>query len=299
MTREGSPRWIGLLVALAALAALFAAGARATEDEAAREVLVRVMHDGAEEEVFVLLPSSRPAREGSVSVIVALHGRGEALRGPARGARGWLDDYALRAAFVAMRRGRLDASDFGAMASERQIGAANRLLRRHPFDHVAVVMPYTPDLIEEAPGSEALVRYGRWLAEELLPALRRALPELTADASRTGIDGVSLGGMVALDVGLRHPESFGSVGGIQPAVRGRTEAYAALATDRTRCLRLASSSRDPFLRATRALSRAWLERGRRHTLVEYEGPHGYAFNRGPGSVEFLRFHHECFSRSGR
>lgn len=260
-----------------------------------REVIAGVQRAGQGEDVLVLLPVGTHA-PGSLAVIVALHGRGEAVRGPQRGARGWLDDYALEAAFAAMTRGRLASADAAGMASEAQLRAATRALRAHPFRDVAVVMPYTPDLIDETPGSEAIVAYGRWLVEVMLPTVRRSLPALGADPARTAIDGVSLGGMLALDVGLRHPETFGSVGGIQPAVRGRVGAYGPLATSDTRCLRLASSERDPFLRATRELSAAWRVRGIAHELVEYAGPHGYAFNRGPGSIELLRFHHACFSR---
>ena len=101
--------------------------------------------------------------------------------------------------------------------------------------------------------------------------------------------------MLALDIGLRHPEAFGSVGGIQPAVRSHVEAFGALATPQTRCLRVASSAQDPFLRATRLLSRAWTRRQIPHELVEYQGTHSYTFNRGPGSIELLRFHQACFA----
>lgn len=263
-----------------------------------REVIAGVPRQGQGEDVLVLLPEGTHA-PGSLAVIVALHGRGEAVRGPQRGARGWLDDYALEPAFAAMSRGRVEASDAGGMASEAQLRAMTRSLRAHPFRDVAVVMPYTPDLIDEVPGSEAIAAYGQWLVEVMLPTVRRSLPALGADPGRTAIDGVSLGGMLALDVGLRHPETFASVGGIQPAVRGRVAAYGPLATGATRCLRVASSERDPFLRATRELSAAWRARGIAHELVEYGGPHGYSFNRGPGSLELLRFHHACFSRGAR
>lgn len=260
-----------------------------------RELVAGVVRAGQGEDVLVLLPAGAHA-PGSLAVVVALHGRGEAVRGPQRGVRGWLDDYHLERAFAAMRRGRVSAADAADMASEAQLRAMTRALRAHPFRELAVVMPYTPDLIDETPGSEAIGAYGRWLIDEMLPTVRRSLPVLSDDPRRTGIDGVSLGGMLALDVGLRHPEAFVSVGGIQPAVRGRVEAYGPLATSATPCLRLASSERDPFLPATRELSTAWRARRVPHELVEYGGPHGYAFNRGPGSLELLRFHHACFSR---
>lgn len=280
------------LISLLLLASVAAAQPRG---RARRTSVTGIERDGHGEEVLVLLPEGVHA-PGSLSVIVALHGRGEAVRGPQRGVRGWLDDYALERAFVAFARGRVTSSHVAEMATDAQLRQMGRLLHGHPFRDVAVVMPYTPDLGGEVPGSPAIRAYGAWLVDVMLPAVRRALPALSAESARTGIDGVSLGGMLALDVGLRRPDAFGSVGGIQPAVRGRLEAYAPLATTATPCLRLASSAEDPFLRATRELSGAWRARGIAHELVEYRGPHGYSFNRGPGSVELLRFHHACFSR---
>ncbi len=44
----------------------------------------------------VVLPERRA--DERFPVLVTMHGRGEALKGPDRGARGWVDDYALRRA---------------------------------------------------------------------------------------------------------------------------------------------------------------------------------------------------------
>lgn len=295
----GGPRALALAALAASLALALAvasieSSARADRVEAPRRVQVSVEREGGREDVYVLLPGGTHAPQ-SLALVVALHGRGEAVRGPERGALGWLDDYALTDAFVALSRGRVRARDARGMASEEQLRALDAALTRHPFRALAVVMPYTPDLMAEDAGSEAIVRYASWITGTMLPAVRSALPELTSDPRRTGIDGVSLGGMLSLDVGLGRPETFGSVGAIQPAIRGRVDAYAARATRQTPCLRLASSRRDPFLGVTRALSSAWRVRRLPHELVEYEGPHGYGFNRGPGSIELLRFHHACFA----
>lgn len=263
-----------------------------------REITFEIEREGVREPVAMLVPAGRHA-PGSLGLVVALHGRGEAVRGAARGHRGWIDDYQLEAMFDRIMRGRVESPDVGGMASVVQLAALRRLLRN--ANPVAVVMPYTPDLIEDAPGSPRLLAYGRWVVERLLPEARRVEPMLTSERTRTAIDGVSLGGMMALDVGLRHPETFGAVGAIQPALRGRVAAYAALAVEASpraegRCLRLSSSTRDPFLGVTRELAQAWHAHRLPHELVEYEGPHGYSFNRGPGSMELLRFPMACFRR---
>ena len=282
------------LLALSALLVLLVGLPMAAQESASRRMAIDLRREGTEERAWLLMPSGSHA-DGSLRVIVALHGLGEARRGPVEGALGWLDDYALERAFGALARGRVEARDVNGWASEAQLSAMTTHLRAQPFRDVALLMPYTPDLAREAPGSDAIGRYGAWITNELLPAARGEVPALSRDARDWAIDGVSLGGMLALDIGLRHPEAFGSVGGIQPAVRSHVEAFGALATPQTRCLRVASSAQDPFLRATRLLSRAWTRRQIPHELVEYQGTHSYTFNRGPGSIELLRFHQACFA----
>ena len=294
--RKGSGFPLGKTSALAfsLLALLWVSLPMVAQQSASRRIAIELRREGTQERAWLLMPSSAHT-DGSVRVIVALHGLGEARRGPVEGALGWLDDYALERAFGALARGRVESRDVNGWASEPQLRVMTRRLQSQPFRDVAVLMPYTPDLARETPGSEAIGRYATWITDELLPAARRAMPALSRDARDWAIDGVSLGGMLALDIGLRHPEVFGSVGGIQPAVRSHVDAYGALASESTRCLRIASSAQDPFLRATRGLSRAWTRRHIRHELVEYQGTHSYTFNRGPGSVELLRFHHACFA----
>jgi len=59
--------------------------------------------------------------------------------------------------------------------------------------------------------------YARFLIEELLPFVDRTYRTRTSPADRTVI-GSSLGGLVSLDLGLLHPEVFGRVGVVSPAV---------------------------------------------------------------------------------
>jgi predicted alpha/beta superfamily hydrolase len=59
--------------------------------------------------------------------------------------------------------------------------------------------------------------YARFLIEELLPFLDRTYRTRTKATDRTVI-GSSLGGLVSLDLGLLHPEVFGRVGSVSPAV---------------------------------------------------------------------------------
>ncbi len=236
-----------------------------------------------------------PAPTTRLPIVVALHGAGEARRGPERGYLGWTADYHLADAFGALGRGRLTAGDYGDMVRPEHLAARNRALRAQPFRDLIVVTPYTRDLMGEQPGSDAIREYADWLAGPLLEAVRREVPTAALTRAGTGIDGVSLGGMLSLEAGLRHPEAFGAVGAIQPAIRGRVDAVAPLA-DGTQRIRLLSSDQDPFLAPTRALSEAWTARHVAHELLVTPGRHGYAFNRGPGGVELLFFHDRALVR---
>jgi enterochelin esterase-like enzyme len=132
--------------------------------------------------------------------------------------------------------------------------------------------------------------------------VRRSTPAF-ASPEATGIDGVSLGGVVALRIGLTSPEAFGAIGGIQPAfANGQSAEWTALAQGaRARRpelkLRLITSHEDYFHEAIVGVSRAWIAAGVPHDFADLPGPHDYVFNRGPGSIELLLWHDRVLSRT--
>lgn len=234
-----------------------------------------------------------PANLGSgerLPLLVALHGLGENRRGVSRGAWGWPRDYELGASDYELRHSPLRRSAFLGFVENERFSRLRADLRVRPYRGLVVIAPFTPDVLSTDAGALSTA-FGEWITSTLIPRARRELPVL-ASREATGIDGVSLGGLAALEVGLAHPETFGVVGALQPAVSTRIErVLGAIAPNRGRQrLRLVSSTQDVFLGSVRALHRALRARGVAHDLRVVEGPHDYVFNRGAGGIEMLLFH---------
>jgi hypothetical protein len=232
-------------------------------------------------------------------VLVALHGRGEALKPPAEGALGWPRDYAMVRAFERLRSPPLTDGDYEGFVDRDRMVDANAALAKAPFGGLIVACPWLPDL--SSARENEVAAYARFVLDVLLPRVRRETPAHTSSEA-TGIDGVSLGGSVALRIGLTFAESFGAVGGIQPALsESQTPEWTALAqVARARRpglkLRLLTSHDDYFRDAIVAVSQAWAAAGLSHDFAEVVGPHDYAFNRGPGSLELLMWHDRALAR---
>jgi hypothetical protein len=232
-------------------------------------------------------------------VVVALHGRGEALKGKDRGGFGWPQDYALPRAIERICAPPLTLEDYEGFAEPEQLAKMNGDLAGRPFEGLIIACPYLPDLDlrSDAPAKA----YGRWITGSFLPRVRRETPALEGPDS-TGIDGVSLGGATALRVGFAFPEHFGTVGGLQPAVyaddaQAWTElARAARAKRPSFLLRILTSHDDYYNGAITRMSRAWNDGGVAHTFLDVVGPHDYSFNRGPGAYELLAWHDRALKR---
>jgi predicted alpha/beta superfamily hydrolase len=105
--------------------------------------------------------------------------------------------------------------------------AAQRLAREGriaPLIVVAVdnagarrVFEYTPTRDARAGDGGGLATYARMLLSELKPWVD-ARYRTRAERESTGIGGSSLGALAALDIGLRHPETFGRVAALSASV---------------------------------------------------------------------------------
>jgi enterochelin esterase-like enzyme len=244
-------------------------------------------------DVVVVLPDRLPSER--FPVLIALHGRGEAMKGPEQGARGWVDDYALGRAIRRLASPPLEPRDFEGLVERRRLDLINEQLRAKPYGGLVVLCPYTPDVLAGDRPLERAAPYARFLVETLLPRARRELPVIDT-AAATGIDGVSLGGRLALLSGLYQPDAFGAVAALQAAFDSSdAPRLAALAANAKRAnpalkLRLLTSDGDYFLNANRAISSAFTQAHVEHQLLIVAGPHDYVFNRGPGAIEMLLFH---------
>ncbi len=232
-----------------------------------------------------------PRGAGPFPVLVALHGRGEAVRGAEAGAYGWPRDYKIGNALGALARGRLTAADLLRQVSPARLDTLNQALAAHPYAGLIVVCPHAPDLTG-ARNDGAIQAYGDWVTARLLPRLKGAAPAGEA----VGIDGVSMGGRMALKIGLARPEVFTAVGSLQAAIKAdeapelARAAQAFLQKRPAGRLRLLSSDGDYFRGAIEAAHREFERVGVPHEHLEVVGPHNYEFNQGPGSIEMLWWH---------
>jgi iron(III)-salmochelin esterase len=237
---------------------------------------------------------------GRFPLLVALHGRGEALKAPEDAAMGWPRDYAMVRAIDRLRAPPLRSEDYEGFVEPSRMAEQNAALAARPFAGLVVVCPSMPDVRPATSGDVG--SYASFLLGTLLPRVRSETPALPS-AEATGIDGVSLGGIVALRIGLANATAFGAVGGIQPAVQdGQDAEWVALAkAARAKRpglrLRLLTSHEDFFRDEVTGISRAWRAAGVAHDFADVPGPHDYAFNRGPGSIELLLWHDRALARA--
>lgn len=241
---------------------------------------------------LVRIPPHVPGAK--LPVLVLLHGRGEAQKSPERGARGFIEDYGLEAAWTW-----LDSKP-GARLAPPEVPASYRRsieaeLDRTPFEGMVVVMPYLPDRFR---GPEVFVnapQYARVL-RDIVSRVKSQLP-VKHQREAWALDGISLGGRVAMACVAELAADFGAFGSVQAAIDERELAsFADLLSEARRHnpsvrFSLATSDQDYFRVVLEHYHAALTARSLTHEWTTLPGDHSYAFNRGPG-VTYLLFTHD-------
>jgi len=273
----------------AAPAASSAAPSDATPDSL---VATRLLSFGGSQAAVVVSPTW--TGDTKLPLLVALHGLGEARKGVEGGAWGWVRDYQLDRAMARLHQPPLTMADFQGIYDQKRVDAINTSLAQRPFRGLIVACPFTPDLLKEKTLDNA-GPFSTFVTRELLPRVRGSFPALTERAA-TGIDGVSLGGRVAILAGLLHPEAFSAIGSLQAALQipeGRPLAKRVL-TAREKFadlkLRLLTSEKDFYKNEIAVFHRELDRLKQAHEHLVVPGPHDYPFNRGPGAIEMLLWH---------
>jgi enterochelin esterase-like enzyme len=247
---------------------------------------------GAQPVVVVIPKSADEAHR--LPVLLVFHGRGESLKAPERGARGFIDDYGLLDALQRLETPPLSRSDFGGSVTAQRLQILNDSLRTHPYRGLIVVCPYLPDVLR----ADNLFTEGkvlaRFIVHSVLPKVQAETPALPG-AAQVAVDGVSLGGRAALALAAYEPSSLAVVAATQPAldekelgVLASQLAHARQQNPELR-LRLLTSDQDYFLQTTLMFSKGLQAMGVEHQIDQVLGNHSYDFNRGPGVYEMLLF----------
>jgi predicted esterase len=240
-----------------------------------------------------LLLRPRPLPPGTkLPLLVLLHGLGE-TGNELLGIHAWGDRYGLVRAYERLKRppvARLLPRQH--YLTDERLFEINRALSLRPFQGLCLVCPVTPNPYRLVPAERTLDRYAAWLTDVLLPAVRRRAQV----SARVGLDGCSLGGYVAIEVFLRRPAEFSSVGSVQgawgrPQARRYAERIAeAVSRVGPRPIHLETSEGDPYREPNRDLSRRLSELGVPHAFTVLPGPHDQPWLREAGALEMLRWH---------
>lgn len=240
---------------------------------------------------LVLAPRHLKA-DTRLRALVLLHGLGE-TGNEELGIRAWAELYGSIAAYERLRHPPIARTlSRVRYVSDERLEELNRSLDERPFEGLMLICPVTPNPRKPGPAARTLDDYTQWLFDSLLPAVR----ERVAPFSTLGIDGCSLGGYAALEVFLRRPAAFATLGSVQGAFgAAQAERYAkriaaALDGKRPVPIHLETSSEDPYRKANELLARRLEAAGVPATLRVPAGPHNQPWLREIGTLEMLLWH---------
>ncbi len=246
--------------------------------------------------VVVLRP--RHPRTKKLPLVITLHGRGETAKAPRDGAFGWANDYGLRTWLESASDGPVAADALSGIGDSRMLVKANARWHKRGAPDLCFVCPYYTDVEVHRPDDARPLM--EFLAERVVPWAKATLP-IDGRPSACSIDGVSLGGYLALRTACAYPKLFRAAGGIQPAMNRSDVAVWRRRLERawheqpSLELRLLTSDGDYFQEGIDELHRVLMAAGHKHHYQRVHGPHDYLFNRTFGSLALIDFHEEVFA----
>jgi enterochelin esterase-like enzyme len=242
---------------------------------------------------LVLIPK-HVQKDEKLRVLVLLHGLGE-TGNENLGIHAWGERYGLVSCYERLRRPPVvRVSPKMRWFTDENLVSVNADLKKRPFRGMVLVCPVTPNP-HKVGGARALDTYADWIADTLLPAVRKEANCATG-AANTGLDGCSLGGYVGMEVFLRKPELFGTFGGVQAAfnvpagIRYAEQLKKTIDRVGPRRIHIETSSQDPFKKANEALAKRLGELGVDHTLSVIPGPHNQPWLKEIGTLDMLLWH---------
>lgn len=224
-------------------------------------------------------------------VAVLLHGYAQALA-DGRALSAWGSEYDALGAYRSLAHGEVPQTVALGPARAQAISDG---LQAAPFRGMVLVAPVTPIPYFQRNLAQALTAYADWMHQTLLPAVAEVAPISTAPEA-LGLAGVSMGGLVGLELMWRFPERFGAYCGIQIAIkRSQAERYAwllqrafgQLGSGHGRPVRVVTSTRDTYRWSNEAFYNALRRNHIDASLELRDGGHTSRWMRHAGSLESL------------
>ena len=224
-------------------------------------------------------------------VAILLHGYAQALASE-RALAAWRAEYSVLEAYTELQLGTVGTTP--SLGNERAQQITHEL-QENPFSGMVLVTPVTPIPYFQRNLGHTLTRYTEWIHGELLPRIANIAPISTAPED-IGLAGVSMGGLVGLELMWRFPEKFGAYCGIQIAIkRAQVYNYAWLLQrafnhidhGHGRPIRVVTATRDTYRRSNQAFYKALLKQKVDVSLQLRKGAHTSRWMRQAGSLESL------------
>jgi hypothetical protein len=244
--------------------------------------------DAAFGRALLAMPQPLPAEP---ELLILLHGLGETVE-QGMGARAFAERYGLLSAVARLTHPPLARTDLAHdYFGEGRLGELNQRLQRQPYRVPVLLCPFTPNPYKPG-GDEVQARFTSFVCGEL-KAAAEARAGVTFSASRAMISGVSLGGYLAIEIFLKHPELFCALGTAQgafgPNQAARYAAGVAAATQRVgaRRVEILTTSFDPYRRPNELFHQHLRRREQASRLRVSPGPHDQRWLNESGVIEML------------